>query len=130
MSSNEQTKHEDAQKLIAQQLMGQQLQQIDQQLATLDMQSEELNQLIESLEELKKHDKKSIYTPMGAGVFIESELKKPEDLLLNVGSNVIVKKDTESAIKIIKNQVEELSKIKSQMKQEYEKLINTFKDLK
>lgn len=127
--SSEKKQQEETQKMLAQQLMGQQLQQIEQQIATIDAQITELEQLKENLSELKNYDKRTIHTPMGAGVFLESELRKPENVLLNVGSNVIVKKDTDSAIKIIGNQVEELKKIQKQMEKEYESLTAGLKEL-
>lgn len=127
--SSERKQQQDTQRMIAQQLMGQQLQQIEQQIEIIGSQIQELTSLQENLSELKNYDKRSIHTPMGAGVFLESELKKPETVLLNVGAGVIVKKDTDSAIKLLEGQVVELKKIQENMQGEYDKLIENFKDL-
>ncbi len=123
-------KQEETQNYIVQQLMGQQLQQIEQQIATIEAQAEELENIKESLSELQKHDKKTIHTPLGAGVFLESELRKPDDVLLNVGSGVIVKRSTQDALRIISNQIDQLKKIKEQMQNEYTKLIEGMRELK
>jgi len=121
---------EDTQKFIAQQLVGQQLQQIEQQISTIDLQTKELTDLKDNLKELKNYSKKIIHTSIGAGIFLESELKNTDDVLLNVGAGVIIKKDTESAIKIIENQIEELKSIQSQMQSEFERLLEGLKELK
>ncbi|MCD4759626.1 prefoldin subunit alpha [archaeon] len=120
---------QETQNLIAQQLMGQQVQQIEQQVATIGMQLTELEQLKENLIELKTLKNKKIHTPIGAGIFLESELKETNNVLLNVGANVIVKKDTDSAIKLLEGQVVELKKIQENMQGEYDKLVENLKGL-
>ena len=118
-------KEEDNQKYIAQQILGQQLQQIEQQIASVDMQIIELISLKDSLIELTKVKSKKIYTPLGAGVFIESELKKVDDVLVNVGAGIVVKKDANSAAELISSQVEELKKIKDQIQKEFDELVSS-----
>ncbi len=120
---------EEAQKFIAQQLLGQQLQQLEQQIATIEMQMKDLNVLKESLNELSNLDDCKIHTPLGAGVFLESHLSKPETVLLNVGAGVIVKKDTPTAIKIIGKQIEELESIKKQMENSFNELSKNLESL-
>ncbi|MBS3172656.1 prefoldin subunit alpha [Candidatus Woesearchaeota archaeon] len=120
-------KEEDNQKYIAQQILGQQLQQIEQQIASVDMQIIELISLKDSLIELTKVKSKKIYTPLGAGVFIESELKKVDDVLVNVGAGIVVKKDANSAAELISSQVEELKKIKDQIQKEFDELVSSLR---
>lgn len=115
-------KDEDRQRFIAQQILGQQLQQIQQQIASVDMQIIELASLKESLEELAKVKSKKIYTPLGAGVFVKSNLEKVDEVLVNVGAGIVVKKDVNSAIEIIANQVEELKKIRDQIQKDFDEL--------
>lgn len=119
------SKEEDSQKYIAQQILGQQLQQIEQQIASVEMQIIELNNLKDSLKELTSVKSKKIYTPLGAGVFIESELKKVDDVLVNVGAGIIVRKDANSAAELIASQVEELKKIKDQIQKEFDELVSS-----
>jgi prefoldin alpha subunit len=115
-------KQPDAQKLMAQQLFMQQLQQLEQQIASVEQQKLDLTSLTENIVELKKLKKVKIHTPLGAGVFLESEVKEVENVLLGVGSGVIVKKEVSSAIKIIERQIVELEKISIQMQQELNNL--------
>jgi len=120
---------QDTQKLMAQQLMMQQLQQIEQQIASIEQQRVDLTALQENIGELQKLKKVKIHTPLGAGVFLESEVKETKDVLLGVGSGVIVKKDVKDAIKLLEGQVIELKKIQENMQGEYDKLIENLKDL-
>lgn len=126
MASNE----DESQKYFAQQILSQQLQQIEQQIASVDMQIIELANLKESLHELTKVNSKKIYTPLGAGVFIESELKKVNEVLVNVGSGVVVKKDVNSAVELIGGQVEELKKIKDQIQKEFDELVKSLEEVR
>ncbi len=120
---------EDAQKLMAQQLFMQQLQQLEQQIASIEQQRVDLTSLKENIAELQQLKKVKIHTPLGAGVFLESEVKQVDDVLLGVGSGVIVKKEVKDAVKIIENQIVELEKISIQMQQELNNLTKHLEEM-
>lgn len=120
---------QDAQRLMAQQLFMQQLQQLEEQIASIEQQKIDLTSLNENIAELQKLKKVKIHTPLGAGVFLESEVQEVNDVLLGVGSGVIVKKDVNSAIKIIQRQIEELGKISIQMQQELDNLTKHLEEM-
>ena len=92
------------------------------QLATLNMQTEELMKIKEDLISIKDIENRETFVPMGAGIFLESELKKPKEVILNVGANVLVKKDFDSAKDILTKQIDELRNIKSQLENELSKM--------
>ena len=108
----------DQQKLMAQQLMLQQVQHMEQQIHTINQQISDLHTLKDNLNELKEIKNKKIQTPLGSGIFIESELKDASKVLMGVGSGVIVRKDTASAVEVIEKQTEELNKLSQQMQKE------------
>jgi prefoldin alpha subunit len=112
-------KQELQEKYIELQILDQTIKQIQQQLSILDQQLFELQRLNENLEEISKVNLNSdILTPLGAGVFIKTQLKENQEVFMNVGSNVITKKTIAESKKIID---EELQKIKItilQMEQE------------
>lgn len=112
-------KQELQEKYIELQILDQTIKQIQQQLSILDQQLFELQRLNENLEEISKVNLNSdILTPLGAGVFIKTQLKENQEVFMNVGSNVITKKTIAETKKIIE---EELQKIKItilQMEQE------------
>jgi prefoldin alpha subunit len=114
MADNQQ----EQQKLMAQQLILQQVQQMEQQILAINQQISELHTLKDNLNELKEVKNRKIQTPLGSGIFIESELKDASNVLMGVGSGVVVKKDTSSAMKVIESQIEELNKLSQQMQQE------------
>lgn len=106
------------QQMMAQQMMAQQVQQMEQQIASVGQQISELNMLKDNLNELKGLKNTKMKTPLGAGIFIESELKDVSTVLMGVGSGVIVKKNTDSAIEVIKKQIKELDSLSMQMQNE------------
>ena len=112
-------KQELQEKYIELQILDQTIKQIQQQLSILDQQLFELQRLNENIEEISKVNLNSdILTPLGAGVFIKTQLKENQEVFMNVGSNVITKKTIAESKKIID---EELQKIKItilQMEQE------------
>ena len=125
MTENQQ----DQQKLMAQQLMMQQVQQMEQQIAAVGQQISDLHALKDNLKELKKLKNRKIQTPLGSGIFIESELKDASKVLMGVGSGVIVRKDTNSAVEVIEKQSEELNKLSKQMQNELDNFSKHFDEI-
>ena len=108
--------------LLEQHLLSQHFQQVQQQLQILDQQILELQNLYEDLLSLKSQEDSNTFTSLGGGIFIESEIKKSDHVLLSVGSNVLVKKTKDEALKLIKNQEQQLIEIKSKMEAEVNRL--------
>ena len=125
MTENQQ----DQQKLMAQQLMMQQVQQMEQQIAAVGQQISDLHALKDNLKELKELKNRKIQTPLGSGIFIESELKDASKVLMGVGSGVIVRKDTNSAVEDIEKQSEELNKLSKQMQNELDNFSKHFDEI-
>ena len=86
------------------------------------MQTEELKKIKEDLLNLKDVKDKKTYVPLGAGIFLESELKNTKNVVMNVGSNVLVKKDFKSANEILDKQINELKKIQVQLDSELNRI--------
>ncbi len=60
--------------------------------------------------------------PLNQGIYAKAELKNNKDFLVNVGSNVSVKKNIEDTKKLISNQIEEIKKLQEQMVLNLQKL--------
>lgn len=101
----------DQQKQLEMQLLNQHLQQLQEQIRTLHGQVAEVKAIREDLEELELVKNKDSITPLGAGIFLETKIKDVKNVLLNVGAGVMVKKDINSAKKIIEKQIRDLEKI-------------------
>jgi prefoldin alpha subunit len=121
---------EDNSKMIESQLMNQQLNQLQQQLHTLDHQLGELTNLSLDLESLKDQKNAKTFSSLGGGIFIESEIKESKSVLLSVGSNILIKKPKEDAIELVKKQIDQLSNIKKQLESEVNKLSTHMMSLK
>ncbi len=115
-------KEEERMKALEQQMIQQNLMNLKNQLLSLNSQTEELTRLKEDLISIKDVKDRKTLVPLGAGIFLESELKHPKELVMNVGSNILVKKDFNSSTKILDKQIEELKNIQSQLETEISKI--------
>jgi prefoldin alpha subunit len=98
------------------QILGAQIQQVEQQIQMLGQQTSDLNLLAENLSELDKVESKTdIVVPLGAGIFIEAKLKESREILMNVGSGVMTKKSFTSAQEILTKQSNDLVGLMKQM---------------
>ena len=100
--------------------MKQNLQQMQQQLQLLEHQLLELDQVKDTIVEMKKSEKgQEILVPLGAGVFTKATVKDNEKIIMNVGSSVAVDKTLSEAEELVLKQIEELQKIQEQMNKEF-----------
>ena len=91
------------------QLIQQQIKQIQQQILLLEQQTLDLKQLDESLTNLSKVKTNTpLYSPLGMGIFLETEIKNNKEVLMNVGSKVVLKKPISETQEIIRRQIDEL----------------------
>ncbi len=103
------------QKYLELQFLNQQIQQVQQQLALIEQQIIELTTINLTLLEVSKTKKgNKILVPLGAGVYVDSELKDNKEVLMNVGAGVVVKKSIEESKKIVEEQLKELKGIREQ----------------
>lgn len=112
-------KQELQEKYIELQILDQTIRQLQQQLSILDQQLFELQRLNESLDEISKVNPNSeILTPLGAGIFIKTQLKDNKEVFMNVGSNIVTKKTIEESKKIINEQLQKIKLTISEMEEE------------
>ena len=105
------------------QVLEQNIKQLQKQLELITHQLIELNVTNNSLDEFNRINVgKEIFVPLSSGIFAKAEIKDTSELLVNVGANVVVKKDIVSTKKLIQRQIEEINKIQKQMIEELEKL--------
>jgi prefoldin alpha subunit len=113
-------------KALEMQLVGQNLNNLKNQIDSIAQQIVELEELKEGLLSLKDVKDRKSFIPFGSGVFLESELKQPKEVLMNVGSGVLVKKDFGVATDIIGRQITELKRISFEMSSEMKKIESQF----
>ena len=107
------------------QMLDQQIKQLQKQLEAITHQLMELNATSYALDEFRNVGSgKEVFVPLSSGIFAKAIVKDTSDLLVNVGANVVVKKDIASTKKLIQSQMEEIKKIHAQIVGELEKLTN------
>ncbi len=112
-------------KYVEFQLLDQQIKQLQQQIQVMEQQMMELNAVRQSLDDLKNIKAGSeILTPLNSGIFAKAEIKDPNELLVNIGADVVVKKDIGSTKEMITNQLNEMDKIHTQMHEELQNSVH------
>ena len=121
---DEEKKHEELQqKYMELQMIGEQIKQLQQQAQMLEEQSVELNMTLQGLEDLDKTKKdKEILVPISTGIFTKAELKAGKDLIVNVGGNVLVRKDVKTTVAMTKDRVETVEKYQNDTLENLQKL--------
>jgi len=117
-------KEKKAQELYMQlQMIQENAKQIYKQLQVAEGQLMELVMTSQSLDDFRQiKEKTEIFVPLNSGIFAKAELKKADELLVNVGANVVVKKDISSTKKLVERQVEQLRDIRERMVSDLKKL--------
>ncbi|MBI2558437.1 prefoldin subunit alpha [Candidatus Woesearchaeota archaeon] len=117
-------KEKKAQEMYLQfQAIEQNIKQLEKQLEVVTHQLMELSVTSSGLDELDTIKAgKDIFVPLSSGIFAKAVIKDTSELLVNVGANVIVKKDNVSTKRLIQNQVEEIRRIQKQIIDELEKM--------
>ena len=103
----------------------QHIKQMQKQLEMITNQLMELNMTRNSLDEFVNiKPGKEVFVPLSSGIFVKGVISDTSGLLVNVGANVVVKKDIPSTKKLIENQMEEIKKIQKQIVDELESMTN------
>ena len=103
-------KEEIQKKYLELQILNKQIKNVQEQFISLQQQLNELNNLEESLTELKDvKNNKEIFSVLGSGVFVKSKLIDNENVLVNVGDGVLVKKKLNEALDLVKLQANNIS---------------------
>jgi len=91
------------------QMLEQSLAHLNQKKASIENQMNEFVSLQESLDSLKNSkDNSPMFSPLGSGVFIKSELKDSKNVLVNIGSNIAIERTVEDSKELVEKQMTEL----------------------
>lgn len=117
-------KKERREKLLELQMLDQQIKQIEEQMANIEGQVFEVNNLIENLSELKSmKDNQEILVPVANGIFMKANIKDSNNLKVNVGSGVVVEKTLDETKEMLKEQIKSIETYKEEMFLELQKLV-------
>jgi prefoldin alpha subunit len=99
-------------KYVELQLLSMQIKQIEEQLNLLDQKTIEIVNLRESLHRLHEQKQNSkAFVPLGQGIFASGTVDNTEEILMNVGSGVMVRKNTHEAEETVTKQLVQLEDI-------------------
>jgi len=94
---------------------------LEEQLNIINNQIKEFEILKESLDNIDKTKNENFLASLGKGVFIETKINNKE-LFVNVGNNIVLKKNVKETNEIIDKQIKELNKIKEEIEKSIENL--------
>lgn len=101
------------QKYVEIQMISEQMKQMQQQTQMLEEQGIELNLTLQGLGELQRTKKdQDILVPVATGIFSKAKIGSTEDVIVNVGSNVLVQKGLVAAIEMTQERLTTVDKYK------------------
>jgi len=106
-----------------------QAKQIEQQLILIEQQLVEFQILQQSLEDAKKVKNQKVLSPIGKGIFFESEAKEIKEVYLDIGSGVVIKKDIGKANEIVENQKGKFLDARNELSAELNKIIQRINEI-
>ncbi len=110
-------------KYIEFQIIQQRILELQEKIKALDSQEKELIIAKDAIKQLQNIDgEKTALFPIVNGVFIKGKILKPENLIVNVGAGVAVKKKPEETQKLLDENLNEVKKYKDQLVQEFNQM--------
>ena len=104
------------QKFVEFQVMQQQAAQLQKQLQQIEAQKVEIQSIKQNLDELNGIEVGTeILAPVASGIFAKAKLENKDEFLVNVGNNVVVKKNIAQVKELLSKQLEEVSKVEEKM---------------
>ena len=102
-------------KYLELQMVAEQVKQMQSQLQTVALKKQELSQNIESLGEISGLGPSTMLVPVIEGVFVKAMSTSPNEVIVNVGAGVCVKKTVEEARELLNGKLAELAQFERDM---------------
>lgn len=99
----------------------QQISQLQEQMESVEKGINDLGVLNFGLDELKGSTGKEVLSPLGRGIFVKGEIKS-EDLIVDIGGKIFVKKNIPDTKEIIRNQIKKLILVKKNLNDNLERI--------
>jgi len=105
------------------QLLDEQMKQVQKQAIALDEQLIELNNTLQALDDFNKTEiGTNILVSLSPGIFTSAELKNNKELFVNVGNNIIVKKNVAETKELLKKRLDAMNKYRDTVLVELQKM--------
>ncbi|MBI4144222.1 prefoldin subunit alpha [Candidatus Woesearchaeota archaeon] len=111
-------------KYVELKLAEQKLAQIQQQIEQVSMQMMDVDETIQNIGLMKDVSPGTdIFVPVASGIFFPAKISSHDELLVNVGNNVVVAKSLEESTSLLSEQIGELVKLRDELNAQNEKMV-------
>jgi len=121
--SHDEDEMEGQRRMLEQQILQQKLMEIESQLNQVEQKKQELAMVAESISSLDGKAHAEIMVPIGMGVLGKAMLLDSNEFLVNIGSNIVVKKSAEETKQLIEAQISELDRARELFEKELERIL-------
>lgn len=105
------------------QLLDEQMKQVQKQVVALDEQLIELNNTLQALDDFNKTEVgTNILVSLSPGIFTNAELKNNKELFVNVGNDIVVKKNVAETKELLKKRLDSIKKYRNLTLAEMQKM--------
>ena len=121
---NQKNQQELQQKIIEINLLDQKCKEIQQQITMIDQQLTELQLLQNNLNEIGKiKDNSETLSQLGQGIFVKSKISKSDEIYIDIGSKIVIKKTPEEAREVIQKRIEQMTNVRDLIIQELNNIV-------
>jgi prefoldin alpha subunit len=105
-------------------LMDSRAREFEQQIMIIDGQLQELRLIQEDLEKLSKNGKKEVLMPLSSDILVKGNITDSENVLVNVGAGVVLKKNINEAKDITEKHEKKISEVKEKLLDEINRIVD------
>lgn len=116
-------------KYLELQTASEQVKQMQAHLQGVEAKRRELESNADSLESISKHGASEMLVPVVDGIFMKAKSASADEVIVNVGAGVCVKKSMAEAKELLNEKLQEIRQFEREMLQEIEKGANAAKKL-
>ena len=107
------------------------IERLEAQSEALSNSIEEIKSTMETLEGLEDAETGSeILVPIGSGSFVPAEIKKPNKILSNLGSDLVAERSPKEVTKLLKKRKKDYENSKEQAQEKIEELSDRIEELR
>lgn len=112
------------------QMLQQQVQQIQQSIKTTADQLIEIEYMKSSLEEFSSAEPgKDMLCPIGSGIFVKASVKDNQSFFVNVGDNVVARKDLTQVKELLDSQLKAIEETRAKLMENFNLLASRMQGL-
>ena len=125
---NPQEQQELQQMVLEMNMLDAQFKEMQQQMTLIEQQAAELQVLENNINEIEKLGKKKekdceSLSQIGQGIFVKSTLKDTNEIFVNIGSKIVLKKSPEEAKQFVKKRSDQVMNVRDLVMQELNKMV-------